>query len=238
MAAAAGRVPVVPGILSPGFAEAVATGRDFTAAGADGLMLIAPFYVTPTQAGIRDYFRAFRDSVDLPLVLYDIPYRTQVRVDPETIAELAAEGTIIGMKACSGDLAQFNRLIALVGDHIAVMTGEDALFPAHAALGASGGVLASACLIPRCWVEIFDVNRAGEGAAALARHRRLLPLFEAMFAETNPGPLKAAMRMIGLDLGEVLLPLQSPAPATLARLEAALAGLRAAGMLPRPLQIA
>lgn len=170
-------------------------------------------------------------TVDLPLLLYDIPSRTQVRVEPDTIAALAEYGTIIGMKACNPDLAHFNRVIDLVDGRIGVMSGEDVLFPAHAALGAGGGVLASATLIPHYWIEIANLIQDGELAEALVRHRRLLPLFDALFAETNPGPLKAALRLIGLEIGEVLLPLKPPAPVTVAKLETALAALRAARIL-------
>lgn len=232
IAAAKARVPIVPGILSPGFAEAVATGKAFAAAGADALMLIVPFYVTPTQAGIRDYFRAFRDKIDRPLLLYDIPSRTYAQIDPETIAELAEDHTIIGMKACNTSIPHFNRVIHRVGNRIAVMSGEDEFFPTHAALGATGGVLASATMIPRYWVEMLELIRAGKLSEALLRHRRLLPLFDALFAETNPGPLKEAMRRIGFDIGQVLPPLQPPGAATVTKLDAAIAGLRSANILP------
>ena len=231
VAAVRGRVPVVPGILCPGFAEAVETGRAFAAAGADALMLVTPFYVTPTQGGIRDYFKAYRDKSDLPVLLYDIPSRTRVAVEAETIAQMADDGSIIGMKACNTDVAHFNRVIHLAGDKIAVMSGEDLYFPTHIALGGCGGVLASATIIPRHWVEIFELLRSGHLPEALARHRRLLPLFDALFAEVNPGPLKEAMRLIGLDIGRVLLPLKPPMPATMAKLEKAVAELRAAKLL-------
>ncbi len=119
--AADGRVPVVAGVVSPGWAEAVQAGRDFKAAGADAILLITPFYVTPTQAGIRDYFRAYREAVDLPLVFYDIPGRTRIVTEAETLAGLAADRTIVGMKICNTDMHHTNLLASMVDDSFAML---------------------------------------------------------------------------------------------------------------------
>src|SRR3546814_16371713 len=105
---AAGRVPVVPGVLSPGFSEAVETGLSFKEAGVDALMLITPFYVQHSQAGIRNYFRRFRTEVDLPLMLYDIPPRTQVVTSPETIRDMVDDDIIIGMKPSNPTIKHLN----------------------------------------------------------------------------------------------------------------------------------
>jgi 4-hydroxy-tetrahydrodipicolinate synthase len=228
---AARQVPVVAGILSPGFAEALQTGRDFTHAGADALMLIAPFYVTPTQPAIRDYFRAFRDRVELPVLHYDIPSRTRIVTEPDTIAAMAEDGSIIGMKACNGDIHHFNRTAALVPSSFALLSGEDTMLPVHVAMGACGGVLASAALVPRYWVKVLDLGRSGRIAECVAAQRKLLPLLDAIFAEMNPGPLKEALAMIGLRAGHALPPLSAPSETTKARLRQALDGLRAEGIL-------
>lgn len=237
VAAANGKVPVIPGILSPGFAEAVEAGVAFKAAGADALMLVAPFYVTPSQDGIRDYFKGFCDKVDLPVLLYDIPSRTRIALDPETIARMVEDGTIIGMKACNTDANHFNRVIDFVGEKIGVLSGEDLYFAVQVAMGGAGGVLASATMIPRYWVEVFELART-DLSAALRRQRALFPLLDAIFSECNPGPLKAAMRMIGFELGDVLLPLKPPSPATIQKLERAIAGLREARILEQPAKAA
>jgi 4-hydroxy-tetrahydrodipicolinate synthase len=231
VAGAGGKVPVIPGILSPGFAEAVAAGREFAAAGATALMLIVPFYVTPTQIGIRDYFRAFRDKIDLPILLYDIPYRTRIVTEPETIAGLAEEGAIIGMKACNTDIAHFSRILALAGDKLAVLSGEDSLFPVQVAMGASGGVLATASMIPRFWVEVNELARRDKLTEALVRHRQVLPLLDVVFAEANPGPLKEALNLMGLDVGHALLPLKTPSETTLNKLRQVMSELRSLGIL-------
>ena len=228
--ATAGRVPVVPGVLSPGYAEAKAAGQDFVREGASGLLLIAPFYVPPTQAGIAEYFRAYRAEVDCPIVFYDIPYRTKVVTEAETILDLAQDGTIIGMKACNTDMHHFNLLAAGMPAGFGLLSGEDLLFPAHVALGAVGGILASASLLPRAWVDILRQASGGQFKNALAAQRRLLPL-AAIFAETNPGPLKQAMAMIGQPIGGILRPLREPGTATMAALRAAMEGLKTAGIL-------
>ena len=166
--AAAGRVPVVAGILSTGFKEAVQAARDFTAAGADGLMLVTPYYVIPTQEAIREYFQAFAQAVTVPVMLYDIPTRTGVAVKAETIAQMAEDRSIIGMKACNPDFNQFARLIGLAGEKISVLSGEEPFFATHVAMGAHGGILATANLFPKAWQEMFALASAGNLKGALA----------------------------------------------------------------------
>lgn len=174
VAAANGKVPVIPGILSPGFAEAVEAGVAFKAAGADALMLVAPFYVTPSQDGIRDYFKGFCDKVDLPVLLYDIPSRTRIALDPETIARMVEDGTIIGMKACNTDANHFNRVIDFVGEKIGVLSGEDLYFAVQVAMGGAGGVLASATMIRDTGSRCSRLART-DLSAALRRQRALFP---------------------------------------------------------------
>lgn len=217
--AGAGRVPVVAGVLSPGISEATQAGRDFAAAGADGLLLITPYYTTPTQDGVRAWFEAYREAVDLPLLLYEIPSRTGVALGAETIAAMAESGVIVGMKACNTNLTQFIRVMALCGERIAVMSGEEPFFATHVAMGATGGILATCNLVPRLWNEIYGLAARGDLRGALGRQDALNPFLEAVFAEVNPGPLKAALRLAGLDCGPALLPLLPPRPETAARLE-------------------
>ncbi len=224
--ATAGRVPVVAGILSPGFKEAVAAARDFEAAGADALMLVTPYYVHASGQGIRDYFSDFAAAVELPVLLYEVPARTGVALTAETIAGMVDDDSIIGMKACNGDFNQFTRLIDAVGERIAVMGGEEPYFPTHVAMGASGGILATANLVPAPWLEIFRLASEGDLPAALRRHAALFPLLDAIFAEVNPGPLKAAMGLAGMPVGQVLPPLLPPGPEAMARLETVLAAWR------------
>jgi 4-hydroxy-tetrahydrodipicolinate synthase len=212
---AKGRVPVVAGVLAPGFADAVEAGEGFRKAGVDALLLITPFYVTPTQSGIRDYFRAYRDKVDIDILLYDIPSRTRIVVEPRTIAEMEQDRSIVGMKACNTDINHFNHTAAYVTGDFALLAGEDTHFPIQMALGAKGGILATAALLPRRWVEIYELCRAERYREAIAAQRSLLPMIDAIFAEANPGPLKAAMALAGHATGDALSPLQPPKAATL-----------------------
>ena len=232
VAIAGGRVPVMPGVLCPGFAEAAEAGASYRDAGADALMLITPFYAVPTQTGIREYFASYRARVDLPLLLYEIPTRTRVVVEPGTVRAIVDDGSIIGMKACNPDINHFNHVAALVADRIALLSGEDTHFPAHMALGAKGGVLATAALAPRYWMEVYALAKAGQVAAAVDAQRRMLPLIDAIFAEPNPGPLKAALKLMGLQVGDVLSPLQPPDAASLARLSDIVRSMQALGILP------
>ncbi len=225
--AAAGRVPVVAGVLSPGFKESVQAAKDFVAAGAAGIMLVTPYYVIPSQEGIREYFRAFKQEVPVPVMLYEIPSRTGVAMKAETIAQMVDDGSIIGMKACNPDFNQFARVIGLVGARISVMSGEEPFFATHVAMGARGGVLASANAFPKMWQEIFALASGGNLPGALARQQQILPFLDAVFAETNPGPLKEAMAMVGMPVGHVLRPLQRPRPETMEKLRAAVHTLQA-----------
>lgn len=208
--AARGRIPVVAGVLAPGYAEALAAGQAFMKAGASGLLLITPFYTRPTPETLRAYFKQYARQSGAPLLLYDIGARTGVHVCPETVANLADDGSIIGMKVCNTDLTYFERLAKRVGNQIGLLSGDDYLYPAHAALGAHGGILASSILLPRYWKQISDMVSHENFIGAQRARSVILPLLDALFAQTNPGPLKAALRLNGMEFGNVVLPLTMP----------------------------
>ena len=142
---------------------------------------------------------------------------------PKVLHELSRHERIIGMKACNTDMYHFLQVVAGVDKNFAVLSGEDSLFPLHVAAGARGGIVVTANLLPKAWRQIFDAASAGRTAEALAIHRRLIPLMNMAFAETNPGPMKAVMDMIGVDAPRMLAPLVAPAPALVAKLRAELA---------------
>lgn len=210
--------PIIPGVVSPGFQDAVEAGRDFADAGASAVMTVTPYYATGTQEAIRSYFRAYRQEVDLPVLLYQIPYRTNVSVSAETIAGMAEDGSIIGMKYSSYDVPEFIKTVKAVGDKIAILSGEEPLFATHVALGARGGVLASATIYPKIWVEVFEMASKGKLNEALALQAPVNDVVKTIFLETNPGPLKTYMALAGMPVGSVRLPLQDPSAATLAKL--------------------
>jgi 4-hydroxy-tetrahydrodipicolinate synthase len=213
---------VIAGVLSPGFGDALAAAQDFKRAGADAIMLVTPFYARPTQDGMRGYFNEFCSRVDLPLVLYDIPYRTGVSIGPATVRRLAEENPkIIGMKACSTDLAYFTRLISEVEDTLSLLSGEEYLFLSHMILGAKGGILATCNVFPHAWIKMYKHIVAGDIPSARRILFRLVPLLDAVFAEMNPGPLKEAMSMVGHDVGPAMRPLVKPSEKTMVSLKAA-----------------
>lgn len=204
---AAGRTPVIAGVLDPGYHDAMKAAKDFAAAGADALLVLTPYYTTPTQAGIRDYFLRYADESPVPILLYEIPYRTRIAIAPEVIHELSKHERIIGMKACNTDMYHFLRVMAGVDDAFAVLSGEDTLFPLHVAAGARGGIVVTASLLPTAWRRIFELASAGKTQEALEMHRSLIPLMNLAFAETNPGPMKSVMDLIGVNAPDMLAPL-------------------------------
>jgi 4-hydroxy-tetrahydrodipicolinate synthase len=213
--------PVIPGVLSTGFEDALEAGRDFAAAGAAAVMTVTPYYAPGTQEGMRSYFRQYRDSLDLPVMLYQIPRRTTVAAMADTVQAMAEDGSIIGMKYSSYDMPDFIRTAKYCGDKIAILSGEEPLFATHVVLGAKGGVLASATIYPRIWIEIFELARHGKLEAALKLQDRIDPVLDSIFLETNPGPLKTYMGLAGMPVGGVRLPLMPPAPETFAKLKSA-----------------
>lgn len=225
------RVPVVAGVVSPGWSEAVEHGEAFKNAGADALLLVTPFYVIPSQQGVIDYFRKYRETVDLPLVYYDVPARTSFVSAVETLESLANDGTIIGAKICNTDAYYFNRLAVAVADKIALLSGDDMMYAIHVMHGATGGILASAPMLPAFWTKIHNHLIEGRYAEAIVMHRYLLPTFAALFNEINPGPLKTMMAELGHPVGSVSLPLRAPNDVTRELIVKAVASLKAAEVI-------
>jgi len=218
--AADGRIPVLAGVLDPGYYDALGAGKSFADAGADALMVLTPYYTTPTQQGIRDYFVRFADESPVPMVIYEIPYRTRIAIAPEVLHELSRHPNIIGMKACNTDMYHFLKVQAGIDDSFTVFSGEDTLFPVQMAAGAKGGIVVTASALPRTWRRLYEACAAGRTQEALRLHRQLIPLLDMAFAETNPGPLKAVLDLVGIDAPRVLQPLVAPAPALREKLRA------------------
>jgi len=225
--AAKGRVPVIAGVLATGYEDAVQSGLAAKSAGASALMVVTPYYTLAEDAGIRRYFDRYRRAVDLPIVLYEIPRRTNVELHPETIANMVSDGSVIGMKYSGYDFNKFTRIVQTSGDAMAVLSGEEPLFPAQLALGAKGGVLAMSNIDPTPWKQILSLVQGGQMREALAIHAQFGPLIEAVYSEMNPVGLKAALRLRGIGNGSVRLPLEAAKPVTNTRLAQALALLEA-----------
>ena len=217
-----GRVPVIVGIVEPGFFDTKKMVMLSKKIGASAAMVVSPYYVSPTQQGIVDYYCRIADEVDIPLVLYNVPYRTGVNIEPETVSLISQKSNVVGIKECSPNMAQVQNLIKIVGDEISVLSGEDMFVVLEMAMGAKGGVLASATLIPDKWSQIYLKIKEGDIKGAIEQHSNLSMVFSALFSECNPGPLKAGLTMMGFDAGNVIPPLKNIREENLIKLREAL----------------
>lgn len=206
-----GRVPLIAGVLEPGLGEAIKFGKACRDAGADALLVLTPFYVHPTQGGIIDFYKKFNEEVNMKFMVYNIPYRTSVNALPETMEALADEiPNLVGIKECSPSLAQNIELLHRVGDRISVMSGEEFLAPSMMLLGAKGAVMATSCLVPDVWVSIYNAASEKDADKVSQLIKKYFILFKLLFKEINPGPLKYAMKRIGIEAGELSIPLREP----------------------------
>ena len=205
---AAGRVPVVAGVLEPGFGECLKACKEFEEIGVDALLVLTPFYLSPSQPGIVDYFQKIDQVVHTPIILYNIPYRTSVNMLPETVETIVnTTHNVVGIKECSPDLGQNIDLLRRVGDRISVLSGEEFLAASVMAYGACGGIIATANVVPEIWLKLYETAQAGNHGETAAMVKKYIPLFKALFRESNPGPIKYAMRQIGLDCGLASTPI-------------------------------
>ena len=191
-------VPVIAGSGSNSTHEAVSLSHRAADAGADGLLLIAPYYNKPEQAGFLEHFRAVADAVDLPQIVYNVPSRTGQNVEPETVAELATHENIAAYKAASGDIAQISAVVEHTrGAEFSVLSGDDALTLPLISLGGRGVISVAGNVEPERMVELVAAGLDGDFERARGLHFELSPLFRQLFAETNPIPVKAAMAIRG-----------------------------------------
>ena len=225
---AAGRVPVLAGAGSNATEEAVSLTRHAKAAGADGSLQVTPYYNKPTQEGLFQHFKAIHDAVDLPLVIYNVPGRSVVDMSVETMARLAELPNIVGVKDATNDPVRPLKTRIACGPGFAQLSGEDAAVLGLLANGGHGCISVTGNVAPRQCADMHQAWQSGQPDAALAIQQRLMPLHDALFAETNPGPVKYAASLLGLCSPHVRLPLVEPMPPTKARVEAA---MRAAGVL-------
>jgi len=202
-----GRVPVVAGTGSNSTREAIELTQHAKEAGADGALLISPYYNKPTQEGIFRHYAEIARATSFPLLVYNIPGRTASNVLPATIARLADLPQVVGVKEASGDLGQMAEVIARCPDEFSVLAGDDALTLPLLALGGRGVVCTTSNVAPSAMVGMLRAFRGGDIDEARRIHYRLLPLFRVLFCETNPIPLKAALALMGLFTPEIRLPL-------------------------------
>lgn len=212
----AGRVPVIGGTGSNNTREAIDLTRFAKEAGCDGALIITPYYNKPTAPGQIAHYTAIAEAVDIPIMLYNVPGRTACKLEPEVIAELSKVPNIVSVKEACGSVDQVTQIISLCD--INVMSGDDSLTLPMIAVGATGVVSVAANVVPAEMAQLCNAANAGDYAQARAIHFRLAPLFKALFIETNPLPVKAALAQMGLIKNVLRLPLTPMSDAGQAKL--------------------
>ena len=224
-----GRVPVIAGAGSNSTAEAVRLSRHAEAVGADAVLIVSPYYNKPTQAGLKAHFTAVADAVSIPVIIYDIPGRSIVRLEDEVLAELAQHPNIAGIKDATADCGRPTRLLNLIGNQFCQLSGEDATVLPYLAAGGQGCISVVSNIAPALCAELHTVwVKDNNKDRALALHRQLMPLHDALFCEASPGPVKYAASRLGLCGAQTRMPLVEIADSSKAAVDRA---LEAAGLL-------
>lgn len=206
---AAGRVPVIAGAGSNATAEAVDFVRHASQAGADAVLVVTPYYNKPTQNGLMRHYEAVADASDVPVVIYDIPGRSVVSMDIDTMVALAEHDNITGVKDSSQDLSRPTMLANAIGSGFSLLSGEDGTALPFRAAGGHGCISVTANIAPRLLSDMHAAWDKGDIADAMAINARLMPLHSAMFCETSPGPVKYAASLLGMGSADMRLPMTS-----------------------------
>ena len=221
--AAQGKIPVIAGTGSNSTAEAIMITKHAAKAGADASLQVSPYYNKPTQKGLYEHFKAIAESVDIPIILYNIASRTGVNILPETMAKLARDcKNIVGVKESSGDLDQMARIKELCPSDFQLISGDDSLTLPLMAIGGIGVISVVANIAPKDVACMVDEFLKGNVKKAQGLHYKLLHLIKAVFIETNPIPVKTAMGLMGMCSPDLRLPLCSMSEDNLAKLKKAL----------------
>jgi 4-hydroxy-tetrahydrodipicolinate synthase len=223
---AKGKVPVLGGAGGYNTAEVMALARELAAIGVDGILSVTPYYNKPTQEGLYRHFRAIAEAVPLPVILYSVQGRTGVNVEPNTVKRLAGIENIVGIKEASGNISQMAAILNAVPETFLVLSGDDAITLPLIALGGRGVISVASNEIPREMARMTTLALQGNFDGAREIHRRIHPLMEINFVESNPGPVKAAMAEMGLLEPVWRLPLVPPKAENLARIRGVLDSLR------------
>ena len=218
----AGRLPVIAGTGSNDTRHAIALSTEAKNRGADALLQVTPYYNKTSQAGLVRHFTAITDAVGLPVILYNVPSRTGMTIQPETYAELAKHPLIVATKEASGNFSAIAKTAALCGDDLAIYSGNDDQILPVLSLGGIGVISVLANVAPKETHDICRLYFEGKQAESLALQLRLLDLTEALFCDVNPIPVKEAMAMLGYDAGSCRMPLAPLSEANRERLKAAL----------------
>ncbi len=219
---AKGKVPVLAGAGGYNTAEVIALAKELQKMGADGILSVTPYYNKPTQEGLVQHYQAIAKAVSLPIVVYSIQGRTGVNVEPATLKRLAEIENIVGVKEASGNVAQMAAILHYLPERFSVFSGDDAITIPVIALGGRGVISVVANEIPAEFTKLTQLALAGDFAGARALQRQWFALMEVNFCEGNPGPVKAAMAMMGLLEPVWRLPMVPPMESNRAKIEAVL----------------
>lgn len=219
------RVPVIAGAGSNSTAEAVELSQHARKAGADGVLIVTPYYNKPTQEGLYQHYKAINDAVDIPIVIYNIPGRSVVDMSVATMARCFQLKNVVGVKDATANLARVSQQRAAMGPEFNQLSGEDATALAFMAHGGHGCISVASNVAPRLCSDLQNACMAGDFKRALALQDVLMPLFEVLFVETNPGPVKYAASRLGLCGAEARLPMVPVSEATRTAVDAVLAKL-------------
>ena len=217
-----GRIPVLAGTGSNATQEAIELTRRAQKIGADGALLITPYYNKPTQEGLFQHFSAVAKETDIPIILYNVPSRTSINMLPSTVARLSSVNNIVGIKEASGSLVQVSEIIDSCGPDFEVISGEDPLTWLILAIGGKGVISVTANIVPDKFAKLVDAARTGDVETAKALHYELLRLNDIMFVETNPIPVKSALALMDRIQNEFRAPLCPPSEESLSQLKTVL----------------
>ncbi|HVO96289.1 MAG TPA: 4-hydroxy-tetrahydrodipicolinate synthase [Terriglobales bacterium] len=216
------RVPVIAGTGSNSTDEAVRLTREAEKSGADGALMISPYYNRPTQEGIYQHYKKVASEVGIPIIVYNIPGRTGSKIEPETLARMAEISNIAGVKEATGSVDQAIEVIRLCGDRLAVFSGEDSLIFSLMVLGGKGVISTVANVAPEATAKLAAACLNGDWDRGRELQFKLIPLIRSLFIETNPIPVKTALSLMGKCGAELRLPLTPMAEGNLKKLRAAM----------------
>jgi 4-hydroxy-tetrahydrodipicolinate synthase len=217
-----GRIPVIAGTGSNSTQKTIANTQRAKDQGVNGALVVSPYYNKPTQEGLYQHFHSVASEADLPLILYNIPGRTGVNIEPETIARLSKLKQIVGVKEASGSLDSVSAIRSLCDEEFIVLSGDDSLTLPMMAVGSKGVISVIANIVPRDLSRMVESFLNGEISQSRELHQKLFPLTKAMFVETNPIPIKTAMDLVEMPAGGVRLPLAPMSDVNLNKLKKAL----------------
>lgn len=223
---AKGKVKVIAGSGSNNTKEAIRYTAHAKEAGADAALLISPYYNKPTQEGLYQHYKQIAESVDIPQIIYNVPSRTGKNVDAETVIRLTKFKNIVGVKEAGCDLEQIMRILRDVPDDFNVLSGEDSWTYSMLALGGHGVISVASNLVPKGVSDMVSLFLKGDIEGSKQLHYKYLDLFDVIFVETNPTPVKSAMNMLGMAAGSTRLPLVEPLAQSKEKIERVLRELK------------